>query len=280
MANSISAMPKDIAEWLNEQTEVFGDIKFLTEFPPVPKATPLRNPLISVGLESVKITDYFVENSEGELVPDEYCRMAEIRIRFSIHVPYSMGGTACHDAFTKTVDCLSFKSDLNLVESGCEPITADRETDAFVMKSWADIQAQFCPAESSDIQYEAFLPKTFFCSSHMNDSSIHVSEEEKEGWNTAITVGSYFGTGAASRSFNLGFRPKALIVVPSILPMFYTASSVSYCMSGIAASSFSTAGLEINDSGFTIKQSTSENYGDTYVQLNKLNIDYCYIALK
>ncbi len=273
-------MPKDIVKWLNEQTEVFGEIKFLTEFPPIPKATPLKNPIISVGLDSVKISDFFKENSEGELVPDEYCRMADIRLRFSIHVPYSMGGTACHDAFTRTIDCLSFKSDLNLVQSGCEAIIADRETDAFVMKSWADVQAQFCPAESSDVQYEAFLPKTFFCASHMNDTTLHVSQEEKAKWNSSITVGSYFGTGAASMSIKLGFRPKAVIVIPSLVPMFYTATGASYCMSGIAAQNYSTAGVTINDNGFTIKQGTSENYGDTYVQLNKLNIDYCYIALK
>ena len=67
MADSISAMPKEIAQWLSEQTAVFGSIRFLTEFPPIPKATPLKNTIVSVGLESVKITDSFVENSNGEL---------------------------------------------------------------------------------------------------------------------------------------------------------------------------------------------------------------------
>lgn len=74
MADSISAMPKEIAQWLSEQTAVFGSIRFLTEFPPIPKATPLKNTIVSVGLESVKITDSFVENSNGELVAEEYCR--------------------------------------------------------------------------------------------------------------------------------------------------------------------------------------------------------------
>lgn len=274
-------MPKDIAAWLNEQTEVFGDIKFVTEFPPLPKATPLKNPIISVGLNSVKISDYFVENSDGELVPAEYCRLADIRIRFSVHVPYSMGGTACHDAFTRTVDCLSFKSDLNLVQSGCEAITADRETDAFVMKSWADIQAQFCPAESSEVQYEAFLPKTMFCGSHINNADIHVSPEEKESWNTAITSGSYFGTDATSRSFDLGFKPSAVIVMADSKPLIYDSTDGnSYCLSGIASGTHSSNGLEITDNGFRILQTTSESYANTYVKLNKLNINYGYIVFR
>ena len=94
MADSISSMPKEISEWLSKQTKIFGDIKFLTEFPPQPKATPLRQTIVSVGLESVKITDFFTENNEGELVPEEYCRLAEIKVRFSVYVPYSAGGTA------------------------------------------------------------------------------------------------------------------------------------------------------------------------------------------
>ena len=36
-------------------------------------------------------------------MPEEYCRHADIKIRFSIYVPYSAGGTACHEAFTKIV---------------------------------------------------------------------------------------------------------------------------------------------------------------------------------
>ena len=75
-------MPKDIADWLSAQTKIFGNIKFLTEFPAQPKATPLRKTIVSVGLESVKITDFFTENNEGELVPEEYCRLAEIKVRF------------------------------------------------------------------------------------------------------------------------------------------------------------------------------------------------------
>lgn len=281
MAESISAMPKEIAQWLNSHTEIFSDILFVTEFPPVPKATPLNRTIVSVGLETVSITDYFTENSEGVLVPDEYCRLANIRVRFSIYVPYSSGGTACHEAFTRIVDCLNFKSDLNLKESGCESITADRETDAFVMKSWIDIEAQFCPAESSAIQYESFLPKTFFCGSHLNNESIHVTPEEKEKWNTGITIGTYFGTNTATRSISLGFKPSAVIVAPVSAPMFYAdTEGLSYCLCSVSSVNGDGAGIKLTSDGFRIVQSTSENYGNTFSKLNKLNIDYIYIAFK
>ncbi len=280
MSDSISAMPLDIANWLNEQTEAFSDILFVTEFPPVPKATPLHRTVVSVGLENVKISDYFVENSEGELVPAEYCRLAEIKLRFSIYVPYSSGGTACHEAFTRIVDCLNFKSDLNLKNSTCQPINSDRETDAFVMKSFIDIEAQFCPAESGDIQYESFLPKTFFCGSHINDSSKHLSPGEREKWNSSIVTGTYFGTDEASVSFSLGFKPRIVIVSIINLPLFYTQGTASYCLAGIATPNCPGAGVEITENGFRIIQNSSQNNADTYTKLNRLGYDYNYIAIK
>ncbi len=281
MADSISAMPKEISTWLAKQTSVFKDIKFLTEFPPIPKATPLRQTIVSVGLESVKITDSFVENSEGELVAEEYCRRADIKIRFSIYVPYSSGGTACHEAFTKIVDCLNFKSDLNLKESGCDAITADRDTDAFVMKSWVIAEAEFCPAESSAVQYESFLPKTLFCSSHMKDTSIHVTPEDKESWGAQTVAGTYFGTGSSEQSISLGFRPKFVFVSIAVYPMFTCeADGTSYCYAGAAAGNYGSAGIKINSNGFKVIQNSSINEGTTTVELNKIAEEYVYIAFK
>ncbi len=272
-------MPKEIATWLSAQTSVFGNIKFLTEFPPIPKATPLRQTIVSVGLESVKITDSFTENNEGELVPEEYCRHADIKIRFSIYVPYSAGGTACHEAFTKIVDCLNFKSDLNLKESGCDTISADRDTDAFVMKSWIIIEAKFCPADSSSVQYESFLPKTFFCGSHINDPSIHVTPQDKEVWGKKSVTGVYFGTGNTDQTINLGFKPSFVFVCICFYPMISTDSQGnSYCYAGTAMPNYSSTGITITSNGFKVSQTASPSYNNTYVQLNKLAADYSYIA--
>ncbi len=281
MADSISAMPAEIAGWLSKQTHLFESITFLTEFPPIPKATPLRQTIVSVGLESVKITDSFTENSDGELVPEEYCRQADIKIRFSIYVPYSLGGTACHEAFTKIVDCLNFKSDLNLIESGCDPITADRDTDSFVMKSWVIIKAKFCPAESSAVQYESFLPKTFFCGSHINDKTIHVTQEDKNSWGSQSVVGAYFGTGTSEQSISLGFKPRFVFVCITNFPAIWTNSDgSSYCCFGSASDHYGSAGVKVTSNGFKVIQTSTINYGTTNVWLNKTAADYVYIAFR
>ncbi len=280
MADSITAMPGEIAKWLSEQ-DIFEDITFLTEFSPRPKATPLKQTIVSVGIDNVKITDKFYENSDGELVADEYCRQADIKIRLSICVPYSSGGTACHEAFAKIVDCLNFNSDLNLKESGCDAIQADRDTDAFVMKGWVDIIAEFCPAESSDTYYNSFLPKTFFCQTHVKDMSMHITPEEREYWNSAVEIGSYFGTDTPQRTFHLGFKPKAVIVTISTYPAaFLDSTNTMNCFFAIATPYYGSNAIEITESGFTVKQNSSQNLGNTVLKLNKLNMDYCFVAFR
>ena len=283
MIDSISAMPGEIAAWLRSQTDVFSDVTFLTEFPAIPKATPLKQTIASIGLDHVRISDFFTENSQGEPVPSEYCRLAKVRIRVSVYVPYSAGGTACHTAFTKIVDCLNFKSDFNISESGCESIEADRDTDAFVLKSWIDIEAQFCPAESCDVQYAAFMPKTLFCRSHMDDAGIHVTPQEKQLWTNQLEVGYYSGSDQSSRTIDLGYYPRLVLVFPSAYPPLYNPSantSSINCLFGMAGRTLSSCGIELTRNGFRVSQSSETGLGNTLVKLNWGNADYVYLALK
>ena len=156
--SEISALPSSIVEWL-EGREDLDYIKFLTEFPPIKKAVPLKKTTVAVGIKGMKIVDSFVENDDGVLVKNEYCRKAEITLRLSIHAPLSSGGAACHEAFTDIIDCLTFDSALDIVSSGCDNITADRDTDAFVLSAWLTVNASLCPAAASSLDFPSFLSK-------------------------------------------------------------------------------------------------------------------------
>ena len=56
--SSISALPADIVRWLSAQPDL-SDITFLTEFPAIKKAVPLRKVIVAVGLHDVTLTDQF-----------------------------------------------------------------------------------------------------------------------------------------------------------------------------------------------------------------------------
>lgn len=277
--SEISALPSNIVEWLKGREEL-SEIKFLTEFPAIKKAVPLKNTTVAVGIESMEIVDSFTENDEGVLVENEYCRQAKIKLRLSIHAPYSSGGEACHDAFTDIIDCLTFASGLDILTSGCDGIISDRDTDAFVLSAWATVNASLCPAASSSLDFPSFISKELLCGSHINDTSIHLSAEQQTYLDTPFESGSYFGTGDSTETVSLGFKPSVVIVVGSGLPLIYhsTSDSKYYAMAAVGVEKGSSLGLEITSTGFKVKNNTTSK-GCTAL-LNELGTTYFYLAFR
>lgn len=277
--NEISALPANIVEWLKGRSEL-SEIKFLTEFPAIKKAVPLKNTTVAVGIDSMEIVDSFAENDEGILVKEEYCRQAKIKLRLSIHAPYSSGGEACHDAFTDVIDCLTFASGLEIITSGCDGIVSDRDTDAFVLSAWATVNASLCPAASSELDFPSFLSKELLCGSHISDSAIHLSTEQQEYLTSPFKSGSYFGTGDSTETISVGFKPSVVVVVGSGMPLVYYNSSDSkyYAPAAFGVEKGSSLGLEITSKGFKVKNNVVSN-GCTSL-LNKLGTTYFYLAFK
>lgn len=277
--SSIVSLPSQLVAWLSQQSTM-SDLHFLTEFPSTPKATPLRRTIVAVGIENVVIADYYAENGDGVLERSEYCRLATVNIRLGIHVPYSLGGAACHTAFTKIADSLSFNTDLNIITSSCESIQADRDTDAFVMKALIKVEAQFCPAESTGMNYTSFQPKTFFCASHINNPDLHITQAEREKIAVPFETGSYFGSGEANRTIPLDFEPKAVIVGAHGMPPILSENGIQECYLASATAGYGTIGLSLTSSGFRVRSSDTVAVGTHCSRLNKVGLSYFYIAFK
>ncbi len=279
--SEISALPANIVAWLKER-EQLAYIKFLTEYPPVKKAVPLKHTTVAVGIEGMEIVDSFTENDEGVLIENEYCRQAKIRIRLSIHAPYSSGGSACHEAFTDIIDCLTFASGMDILSSGCSEIFSDRDTDAFVLTAWALVNASLCPAESSSLDFPSFISKELLCSSHINNGDMHLSPDQLHFLNEPFVSGSYFGTGDATKSVNLGFEPNVVIVSGSQMPLIYCnhVAGTNAAYAAVAFKKGASIGIEITSSGFKVRSTTNEVARSTYPLLNELGTTYFYVALR
>lgn len=276
--SSIVALPSSIVSWLSER-EQLEDIDFFTEFPPINKAVPLKKAIVAVGIKDMKIVDKFVANDDGVLERQEYCRTADINARLSICVPYSYGGSSCHEIFTKVIDELTFNTDLNISESVCDEIQSDRNTSALVLTGTFKIQADFCPAEVTDNNFFSFLDKDFLCGSHINNTNIHVTPEEKASWGSPIVSGYYFGNGAATHNISLGFKPKFVILFSNDRAPIETNSTDDTIKPQFAFGSgdYCTQGLTITSTGFTPRNAT---YGNSVTELNVAGNVYCYIAMK
>lgn len=276
--DSIVALPSSIVEWLSER-ESLSDIYFFTEFPPINKAVPLKKAIVAVGIQELKIVDKFTENSEGILERQEYCRTADIHARLSICVPFSYGGAACHDIFTKVMDELTFNTDLNIIESECGDIQSDRNTSALVLNGGFRISADFCPAEGSESNYCTFLDKELLCGSHIRNGEIHVTAEDKEKWDSPFVTGYYFGNGTTNRTIELGFKPKMLILFCSD----YEPVTVDFSTQKInpqfafGLGNYTSQGVSILASGFKVMRT---NYGNSSALFNEAGNVYCYAAMK
>ncbi len=279
--SEISALPANIVEWLKTREEL-ADIRFLTEFPAIKKAVPLKHTTVAVGIESMEIVDSFVENDDGILVENEYCRQAKIKLRLSIHAPFSAGGEECHDAFTDIIDCLTFASGLDILYSGCDDIISDRDTDAFVLSAWAMVNASLCPAATSSLDFPSFISKDLLCGSHISNDGIHLSPEQQLKLDSPYYTGSYFGTGDNSRTIGLDFVPSMLLIIRESFPLIEY-SYLNDCTFAIAAIGFNgkgTMGLEFTSNGFKVSNSTSDKYAGCYPKLNELGKTYQFIAFR
>lgn len=279
--SEISALPSNIVAWLKEREEL-SYINFLTEFPAIKKAVPLKNTTVAVGIRSMEIVDSFTENDEGVLIENEYCRQAKIRLRLSIHAPYSSGGEACHDAFTDIIDCLTFASGLDIISSGCEEIVSDRDTDAFVLSAWATVNASLCPASSSSLDFPSFINKELLCGSHINNSAIHLSEEQQTYLTEPFVTGTYFGMGNASRSISLGFRPSVVIVAGLGLPFmsFDSVTNQYYTTAALGITDGTSLGISLTSTGFTVKNGDSTVVRSCSPKLNEGGTTYFYLAFR
>ncbi len=279
--SEISALPANIVEWLKSREEL-SYIRFLTEFPAIKKAIPLKHTTVAVGIGSMEIVDSFEENDEGILVENEYCRQAKINLKISIHAPLSLGGEACHSAFTDIIDCLSFASGLDILSSGCEDVVADRDTDAFVLTAWATVNASLCPAQSSSLDFPSFISKDLLCGSHISNNNIHLSEKQQDYLTKPFESGTYFGKGNATRSISLGFRPSIVFVCGLQLPFMQIndTSELNRAYAALAIDNGYSLGIEITNNGFQVRSTDTEVARNCYPLLNELGTTYCYLAFK
>lgn len=276
--DSIVSLPIRIVEWLGKQDDM-KDLTFFVEYPPINKAVPLRKAIVAVGIENIEITDKFVANDDGVLEKQEYCRTAMIKANLSICVPFSQGGQACHDIFTRIADALTFRTNLNIEKSGCEDIISDRDTDALMMNGWFLMNADFCPAASTDENYASFLDKELLCGSHIRNAEIHVTADDKAKWNAPFASGFYIGNGTSSRTVSLGFKPSLVIVMAAGLPAVTVNFTNSTCYSymAMANDSLTSLGLSLTSTGFRVATNTTDNVTS---DLNDAGSSYVYIAFK
>lgn len=120
--------------------------------------------------------------------------------------------------------------------------------------------------------------------SHIEDTAVHITNEERTKWNSHYYIGTYVGNNSSSRNITLGcsFEPSWGIVfavgtMPSIND--YT-NRANYNYFGIVSLNGSTIGLSLSGRQLTAVQSTTAVSGTEYRNFNEGGNTYVYIVFR
>lgn len=121
---------------------------------------------------------------------------------------------------------------------------------------------------------------------HKDDSVIHITQEERESWNTFVQLGMYYGDGSSERTVELDcdFDVKAAVIFANSRPLAATrfSDSKNYNYSAILSREASTIGVAFGDDykSFTVEQSSSAVINNEYANLNESGVTYNYILFR
>ncbi len=118
---------------------------------------------------------------------------------------------------------------------------------------------------------------------HLNDTTLHITEEQITRINKPFEVGIYIGDGQASKTIDLTFQPKLVVVFLRSMPLFEYNSADGYVICNSAIFTSGGAGGSLGGSiifeSIQVLQNTTPSNG-RLINLNKQNSAYVYIAFK
>lgn len=121
---------------------------------------------------------------------------------------------------------------------------------------------------------------------HKADLQTHISQAEREKWNSPVYCGVYFGDGERTRLIETGcpFEPLFVLVFGASRPVSVSdfSESKKYNYFGFASQVSSTTGLSLSDYGATLEvlQDITASYENEYACLNKAGVKYTYVMFR
>lgn len=121
---------------------------------------------------------------------------------------------------------------------------------------------------------------------HTSNTTVHISESEREKWNNYMFTGMYYGDGSVSRTVttNCPFKARAGFIYANARPMDITRFSDSKKNNYFGAFSYlaSSLGVKFGSDGksFTVSQTANALTANEYFNLNEVGVAYNYILFR
>ena len=236
-------------------------------------AIPINTIYLSFLPEQMKIS-YFEDEESGT------CKKTEFDLRMTVYAPATRRGQQVQAIAELVAD---FLADVYIGEMRGYTIgdlSYDDGVNALTLPTVFRFVYNECPLNSEDNLISDAIPESFFCKSHVNNTDLHLSAEEKERISTPFVIGSYTGNGVeAGQDINLGFKPRLVLAYRNLyhISLYTNDEGTSKCFFSVAADSTYTRGLLITNNGFKAR-TVATTYATTC--LNDSNATYTYIAFR
>lgn len=234
---------------------------------------PINTIYLSFMPEQMK-TSYFEDESSGT------CKKTEFSLKMTVFAPATRRGAQVQAIAELVADYLSDIYMGELQEYTIGDISFDDGVNSLTLPTVFRFCYTECPLDSGDDLVSDVIPESFFCKSHVNNTTVHLNESDRNYLSSPFVIGSYTGNGdSAGLEINLGFRPKLLIVYRNSyhVSSYSTSDGVSNCYFGAAIGTTYTRGPLILDNGFRVKTVVTSS---ATTHLNDEGGNYTYIAFR
>lgn len=249
-----------------------NNIKAVEAFDSKPQQLPISDVYVTFCANKNEVS-FFEDESE------ECCRRTKVAIKVSFFAPPNKPVQEIYSVAETLMDYLIVKYEGKMKSYEIGEISIDKDLKAFKLPCTMDFIYEKCPAYAQD--GTALRPfADFFCKTHVNDETKHVSQEEKDYLLEPFVTGTYVGNGDPEHEIFLGFRPKFVTLFGSGTAALGIEEDKRVAYFGFALRNKSTKGVAITADGFTVTQGDHVVARSTYPMLNAYGQTYNYIALK
>lgn len=263
---------RDLIEKINA-CEGAGE-KFLAVYAHEYKPEKLPIDKIYIAFETSQNTIGFFEDDSKEC-----CKRTKVTVKSDFISPPNKEISACYCLAEDLMDILTMQYAGKLSSYTIGKAAADNDLKAFRIPCLVELVYEQCPAYNDE--GTAIKPfADFFCKTHVNDSVIHLTSDEKEYINAPFVTGMYGGNGEERQEFELGFRPKFVLVFGSGSSGIGITDGVYTAYFGFALRNRATKGIEITQNGFAVMVGSLVISKNVYTNLNSYAQTYNYIAFK
>lgn len=155
---------------------------------------------------------------------------------------------------------------------------SSRKTKLLNLNNWSATDTP----KMSDFNYDNELIDMAF-KEHI-ESDAHVSEEDREKWDSPFYVGFYYGNGNQSRTISTScpFEPSFGIIFAGGMPPSVTdfSNKLKYNYVGFLSSRCTTLGLSLSNRNIVFSTNGGPSVSGEYISLNNVGITYCYVFFR